>query len=193
MNFSTRLANLLADTPHKQKDVAASTGLSESALANYKKGRKPRSDELFKLADFFGVSMEWLLNGEDRQTKSFGALDEDSALYETKEPRTGMIPVVSWAHAGEAIDYDVLPDADQVPTLCSDELAFGLKLEGDSMMPRFHEGAELVVAPSIEPYSGQYVVVRFAEHGGVLFRRLELEKDVAVSYTHLTLPTILLV
>lgn len=95
-----------------------------------------------------------------------------------REPR--MIPVISWAHAGDAQDYEELPEdwQDEVPTLCRDKKAFGLKLEGSSMTPRFHEGAELVITPSSEPYSGQYVVVKFKEHGGVLFRRLEIERDI---------------
>jgi transcriptional regulator with XRE-family HTH domain len=39
--------------------------LSESALVNYRRDRTPRSEELLNIAKYFGVSMEWLLTGED--------------------------------------------------------------------------------------------------------------------------------
>ena len=92
---------------------------------------------------------------------------------------TRMIPVIGWAHAGDAKEYEeqYCEEADYVPTLCRDDKAFGLTLEGDSMMPRYHEGAELIISPSEQAYSGQYVVVKFTRHSDVLFRRLERTGD----------------
>lgn len=65
MNFSSRLINLIAESPHKQKEISVQTGISESALANYKKDRVPKSEELFRLSQFFNVSMEYLLTGKN--------------------------------------------------------------------------------------------------------------------------------
>lgn len=42
-----------------QKEVAKSTGISEAAISKYIKGtRTPSSRNLFKLANFFGLSIE---------------------------------------------------------------------------------------------------------------------------------------
>ncbi len=89
-------------------------------------------------------------------------------------PTTRMIPVVSWAHAGECVAYEELPESwrEWVPTECRDKKAMGLVLEGDSMEGRFREGDLLVVMPSEEAYSGCFVVAKFRDDG-VVFRRFE--------------------
>ena len=84
------------------------------------------------------------------------------------------IPVVGWAHAGEAGSYEELPKDWQIrlPTDCPDRHAFAVILEGDSMEPKFSEGDWLIVQPSEVAYSGCLVVARFA-NDGVIFRRME--------------------
>ena len=62
--FYSRLAKLIRESPHTQKEICSQTGISPSRLAKYKKNRVPKADELFKLARFFGVRMEWLLKEE---------------------------------------------------------------------------------------------------------------------------------
>jgi SOS-response transcriptional repressor LexA len=89
-----------------------------------------------------------------------------------------MIPVVSWAHAGNAENFEELPEAwqDKVPTECRDRKAFAVRLLGDSMKPDFLEGDLLVLQPSSEIYSGCLAVVRLA-NDGILFRRVELRGE----------------
>lgn len=94
--------------------------------------------------------------------------------FKGKRANNLMIPVVGWAHAGEAGSYEPLPDSWQewIPTECRDEKAFAVKVEGDSMEPRFVEGDLIILMPSVKAYSGCYVVCRFA-NDGIVFRRLE--------------------
>jgi SOS-response transcriptional repressor LexA len=86
-----------------------------------------------------------------------------------------MVPVIGWAHAGDAENYEELPKSWQsrVPTDCADPKAFGVSLEGYSMEPKFSDGDILIVQPSAEFHSGCYVVARFL-NDGVIFRRLEI-------------------
>ena len=93
----------------------------------------------------------------------------------TSGNRTRMIPVIGWAHAGDAENYEPVPDSwqERIPTECRDVKAFGVRLEGDSMEPKFSDGDVLIVQPSEEPYSGCYVVACFADDDGVIFRRME--------------------
>lgn len=45
--------------------VSKATGISTGSLTDWKKGRsQPKVDKLQKIADFFGVSVDYLLNGE---------------------------------------------------------------------------------------------------------------------------------
>ena len=89
--------------------------------------------------------------------------------------RIRTIPVLGWAHAGEAASYEELPDSwvSNVPTECRDEKAFAVVLEGESMEPKYSAGDLLILQPSYEAYSGCLAVCRFKDDG-VVFRRVEL-------------------
>ena len=46
--------------------VAKATGISTSTLTNWKKGRyTPKQDKLQKIADYFGVTVEYLMTGKN--------------------------------------------------------------------------------------------------------------------------------
>ena len=61
-------------TPYR---VCKETGLTTSTISNWKAGRYiPKTDKLQKIADFFGVSIEFLMGTEEK---------EDSPVYYTKE------------------------------------------------------------------------------------------------------------
>lgn len=88
------------------------------------------------------------------------------------------IPVVGWAHAGQAATYEELPADWQrlIPTDCRDPKAFAVTLEGDSMEPLFRDGDLLVLMPSERVHNGCIAVVRLATDG-VLVRRMEVRED----------------
>jgi len=66
VSFSERFSELLEQSGLTQAEVAAKTGLSRTAFIHYKSGRSlPGGMELYKLAKFFGCTMEWLITGED--------------------------------------------------------------------------------------------------------------------------------
>ena len=56
----------------KDSDVVKSTGITKSTFSDWKSGRsKPKNDKLQKIADYFGVSVEYLMTGkEDLKEKS---------------------------------------------------------------------------------------------------------------------------
>lgn len=50
----------------KQIDICRKTGISKNAISNYISGNRiPDTISLYKLAELFGVSMEWLLTGNN--------------------------------------------------------------------------------------------------------------------------------
>lgn len=50
----------------KPFDVSKATGISSSTLTDWKKGRSvPKQDKMQKIADFFGVSVDYLMTGEE--------------------------------------------------------------------------------------------------------------------------------
>ena len=52
------------DKKLKDSDVAKATGITKSTFSDWKTGRsKPKQDKLQKIADFFGVTLDYLMNG----------------------------------------------------------------------------------------------------------------------------------
>ena len=50
--------------------VSKATGIAGSTFTDWKNGRStPKQDKLQKIADFFGVSIEYLMTGKDEPDK----------------------------------------------------------------------------------------------------------------------------
>ena len=66
VTFSDRLSLLMETSGMTQSQIAQEIGVSATALIHYKSGRSlPGSAELYRIAKFFGCSMEWLIGGDD--------------------------------------------------------------------------------------------------------------------------------
>lgn len=73
MTISQRIFEELKKQKKKQKELADYIGLSTSAISDWKKkGTNPAAEKISVIADFFGVSVDYLLTGRERD--------------ETKEP-----------------------------------------------------------------------------------------------------------
>ena len=69
---------LLNERGLKTSDVAKATGLNQTFFSDWKSGKSKRPNviNLQKVADFFGVSVDYLTNGEESEfTKEQGELD----------------------------------------------------------------------------------------------------------------------
>ncbi len=66
INLATRLIELKEKNNVLQKDIAKSVGLSLRSYQRYEYGeRNPTSDILIKLADYFDVSLDYLVGRSD--------------------------------------------------------------------------------------------------------------------------------
>lgn len=64
--FTTRLDNLLSEKKIKRSDLCRATGISESSVRSWgKQNSIPNAEYAIKVAHFFGVSVEWLINGDN--------------------------------------------------------------------------------------------------------------------------------
>lgn len=53
----------------KDADVARNTGIPKSTFSDWKSGKSaPKQDKLQKIADYFGVTVDYLMTGKDSQT-----------------------------------------------------------------------------------------------------------------------------
>ncbi|MBQ6922474.1 MAG: helix-turn-helix transcriptional regulator [Clostridia bacterium] len=57
-----RIRDLREDMDLRQSDLAKATGIDQRTISNYETGKSdPNSDALIKLADFFNVSIDYLV------------------------------------------------------------------------------------------------------------------------------------
>lgn len=82
-----------------------------------------------------------------------------------------MIPVYSYVQAGQATDFEGQPThwEDQVEYHGDDPQAFGLRITGDSMEPKYSPGDIVIVSPRHAAVNGQKVVAKIKGEG-VLFK-----------------------
>ena len=74
---------LLDEKGLKNADVARATGISNMTLSDWKRGKStPKQDKLQKIADYFGVSIEYLMTGKEPAIDSSAQgyyIDEETA------------------------------------------------------------------------------------------------------------------
>lgn len=77
-------------TPYR---VCKETGITTSSVSNWKAGRyRPKQDKLQKIADFFNVSIEYLMGTEEKRDAPIYYTNEETAkaaqeIFENKELR----------------------------------------------------------------------------------------------------------
>ena len=55
----------------KPSDISKATGIATATLTNWKQGNyEPKQDKLKKIADYFNVSLEYLMTGKDSEKES---------------------------------------------------------------------------------------------------------------------------
>jgi transcriptional regulator with XRE-family HTH domain len=106
-SFKDRMCELRSEKGLKKTDVAAGTGLDRSTITKYESGERdnPTRDILKKIAEFFGVSMDYLAGNSDIRDRDvssktlsdiFGLLSDEGkvqlvkyAKYLQKEQENG--------------------------------------------------------------------------------------------------------
>lgn len=72
--------------------VSKSTGIAQSTLSDWKSGKSiPKADKMQKIADFFNVSVDYLMTGEEKEGDRYYLNDETAQvaqeIFENKELR----------------------------------------------------------------------------------------------------------
>lgn len=77
----------------KDADVVRNTGITKSTFSDWKNGRScPKNDKLQKIADYFGVTIDYLMTGKEKEDSQGYYLNEETAkaaqeIFENKELR----------------------------------------------------------------------------------------------------------
>lgn len=143
------------------------TKLSSASISRWKSGAVPRRANVKAIADYFGVSVEYLL-GE--------------AEPESDHPRAYRVPVLGRVAAGlplyaveEILDWEELP----LEWKKKGEY-FGLQIKGDSMEPRICEGDVVIVRKQEQVESGEIAIVLVNGDSGTCKKVLWHDKGITL-------------
>lgn len=157
MEFGELLKQLRQEAKLSREDMAEKLSLSYWALAKYENGeRKPDYETLHHLADFFHVSIDFLLGRTDKRNP------EDVNNFSLPVGETINLPVLYNIHGGEqllsresVIGYEPTPLEDVEGTEC-----FWLQVTGDAMTgSRIYDGDLVLIRRQEKVKNGEIAVV----------------------------------
>jgi repressor LexA len=149
-------------------DVSRATGIPPSTFSDWKKGKSsPKTEKLQKLADYFGVQLDYLTGESEFKTKQ--EMIQHFKEYELKEMESNIlqvehgvrIPVLGQVAAGTPIfaQENYVEYEEISATLARTGEFFGLRIKGDSMAPKISEGDVVIVRQQSDADSGDIVIV----------------------------------
>jgi len=99
--FAERLRILKDETGQSQKDIASDLGINSPQLSYFLSGREPSYDKLIEIAEYFGVTLDYLLGRSNQRN------DEEKAIInDIKE--TVSDPIDSNAETNVVLLYKAL-------------------------------------------------------------------------------------
>lgn len=169
-----RLAEARRHAGIKQRQVAEHLGITSQAVSQWEAGHtRPDSNRLARLARFFGIRLEWLLEEK-------GPMAHRGAMP-LAEPREGAtVPVIDGARAG---DWTKPEDAAQLSPsgeCLQTDLglgidAFAFMVQSRSMAPEFQPGDKVIIDPEVEPKPGDFVMAKRDSDDEATFKKYRLK------------------
>ena len=78
--FSERLRELRLESNWSQTELADKIGSTQSTITDWERGKKPSLEKVEKLADIFGVSVDYILGRSEKRGIAF-TVDEIKELH----------------------------------------------------------------------------------------------------------------
>lgn len=135
--------------------VCKSIGLTGTAYSKWDDNSVPRKATLHRIADYFGVSVDYLLGNEDAPIRS-------AELAQINDSDIHMLPLYESVSAGfgalavnEVVDY--IPSHFKSPTEAAESLC--IRVSGNSMSPKIEDGDIIQVHKQDSIDSGSLAVV----------------------------------
>lgn len=180
MSFHSRLQEKLDEKGLKPADLARAAGVSNVAAGKWVHGEsEPKAAKLKLIANYLGVTDDWLLSGRGSSTRMDNNVDVAQKLYLEGRP----IPVISWVAAGsftsiETVVKDAEIDEHLPPNKDCGKNGYGLIVVGNSMKPDFKPGDRIYVNPDIQAFDLQtddLVIVACSGDTEATFKKLIIE------------------
>lgn len=144
-------------------------GLKQTRLTNWEQGvRSPGPEEIKQLAQVLDVSPAYLMClSDEKQFKAAKSPCQLIPLLNYRQARKVKLHVDEFCDHKESNNLIYISVSTALhPELSSD--TFALKITDESMMPEFRLNDVLVIAPSLSPNPGDYVIVAIEDNPEVI-------------------------
>ncbi|MDN5503243.1 MAG: peptidase S24 [Comamonas sp.] len=164
-----RIAHLMEKTGLKVSEIARITGVSSSAVTQWKDGptQSLKTAPATKLAEATGFSAMWIATGTGSAHVDPQRVGSKGFDANVKPVFAGLraYPVISKIQAGKVkeITCPYEPGDGYAVEFGDDdasEWAFFLEIDGDSMLPEFNPGDRVRIDPEVAPRPGDYVAAK---------------------------------
>jgi len=161
-HFAERLRFWRVSKNLTQAEAAGQLDIDRSYLSQVERGRRPGK----------ALRTRFLLIEKASSVKVRGSMTSAYGLRN--------LPVLSWAQAGRAVDFGETPQEwdELVPSDVTDERAFGVRLHGDSMEPKFSDGDIAILLPGTALTNGEIIVANVRNQGALCkIMHVQLDKN----------------
>ena len=152
------------------KDVSPSAvclelGFSKTMATNWKNGSQPRDTTMRKIADYFGVTVEYLIGSEKEQPIQSGSTSETVVLDHHNMRMVPLFETVSAGFGAYASDdiQDYMPVYFSNPSEADHTIC--IKVRGNSMSPKIEDGDIIQVHKQDAVDNGSVAVVLLEDEG----------------------------
>lgn len=211
MKLMDKLRFLRESKGWTKKDAAKAVRIPYTTYVEYESQKRqcnPTGKNVQSIANAFGVSADYLFN----ETKGYPPGPEDFitplasevgvlpyAHRKRKRDITGIQPgidrinIIGLVSAGETdIAYDDagLPVGGSIevpierPYDIDDVNAYGLIIDGDSMLPGYPKGTKVIVCPSEQVKTGDIVICRLRSTGKVYIKEIKFQGEMVILSSH---------
>lgn len=170
--FLAAFKSVIGSTPRgTQAKVALATGKSRVHINDVLHGRKSASQDLqASIATALGITYEEML------ATGRIIIEGGTPNIQHLQPARSLVPLISWVQAGdwaEVVDSYQPGEAEAwIDTLKKyGKNTFALRVNGDSMSPRFPDGCIITVDPDCREENGSFVVAKI-NHDEATFKQL---------------------
>ena len=161
MKFKDRLVQLRKELQLTQTEFAEKIGFSRTAISAWEIGRnEPSNEDTIKIADFFGVSVDYIIGNSDVR-KNYVTAEKWNNTDEFGNP--AVVLVYGTIPAGipmEMIEDIIDTEEIDASMLKGGKEYFGLKIKGNSMYPEYLDGDTIILEKVDNVESGTDAVVR---------------------------------
>ena len=151
MNMITRIEKMLNEQGIKRSTMLADLDIPSSTFSTWKKkGSDPDLKSVIKLANYLGVSMDYMLTGETGNIQKIELGHEPIQIRVLGKVAAG-VPI-------EAVE-DVIGEETISKKMAETGDYFGLRISGDSMEPTIHHGSIVIVRQQDDVENGDIAIV----------------------------------